>query len=279
MFCVCVCTFVMTACQPAPQLPKPFLSQRSLLSSITFWMGALGDGGGCGVLSGRDKVRVSGPGWGGLSPVSALEPSAPLLEGRQVRTETHLQYIHNDRSTVTPLIISFWKSFNDLRINRSLTPPLLFSFHLFLCLPFVWLVSIPIIARFSDRWVTSEIESTWQPESARTASRAQISHLAEVLLSRDDDGSMKWTEEWCTRGVCLSQLGITHTPECVWPWLCECVCICVVFVSSSIKRHDSSAQSRNQRQSDFAVYFVCFLELVWQICNNWKQWGWSERVK
>lgn len=82
---MCVCAFVMTACQPAPQLPQPLLSQCPLLSSITFWMGTLGDGGGCGALSGRDKVRVSGPGWGGLSPVSALEPSAPPLEGRQVR--------------------------------------------------------------------------------------------------------------------------------------------------------------------------------------------------
>lgn len=94
----------------------------------------------------------------------------------------------------------------------------------------MWLVSIPIIVRFSDHWVTSEIESTWQPESARTASRVQISHPGEVLLSRDDDRSMKWTREWCTRGVCLSQLGITNTPECAWPWLCNSVCICAVCV-------------------------------------------------
>lgn len=143
---------------------------------------------------------------------------------------------------------SFYRSFNELRIKRIPPNPHVLSFHLCLCLPFVWLVSIPIIARFNDHWVTSEIESTWQPESARTASWVQISHPGEVLLSRNDDRSMKWTGEWCTGSVCLSQVGITNTPECVWPCFRECMCISVCFYIMLYKKTGQINQT---------VFFCC----------------------
>lgn len=131
------------------------------------------DWGGHWVLSGPDKVRVSVPGWGGLSPVSSLDTSLSLYEGRQERTETHIRTMIYALPCLASSF-SFWRSFNELRINGTLpsdpNPPVCCSRCL--CLPFVWLVSVPIAARLSDSWVTSERQSTWQPESARTASRA-----------------------------------------------------------------------------------------------------------
>ncbi len=56
--CVCVLAFVMTAYQSAPQLPKPLPSQPPQGSSITVWMGTIGDLGGRSVLSGQ--LSVSG---------------------------------------------------------------------------------------------------------------------------------------------------------------------------------------------------------------------------
>lgn len=217
-----ICYDGLSTCTPTPKTaPVPaFLSQRPLLNSITFWMGTLGDGGAavCLVVETR---------WGFLGQA---EVGCPLCQPWSLqwhcwtrdRWNTHTA--HRQPFSFEQVIMSWEKR------EVSLPSSLLLSFHLRLCLSFVWLVSIPIIARLSDHWVTSEIESTWQPESARTASRVQISHPGEALLSRDDDRSMKWTREWCTRGVRLSQLDITNTPDdstIVWlrVLLC-CVCLC-----------------------------------------------------
>lgn len=72
---------------------------------------------------------------------------------------------------------------------------------------------------------------------------------------------MKWTGEWCTRGVCLSQLWVLirltvcdRAAESVC--LCVCACICV-FVSSSIKRPVYMAVS----QAKWLWRGTCFLQL------------------
>ena len=60
-------------------------------------------------------------------------------------------------------------------------------------------------------------------------------------------------------------------------WVCMQLCVCLCCGSK--KRHDSTAQSRNQRQNYFGVFLVVSCTSGWsgQICNNVKQWAIKNR--
>lgn len=226
--------------------------------------------------------------------VASVSPRAfiiSVLAGGDERGHTHTLKHSQTRSHTMiyavlclKLTLSFCRSFNELEINRiPISPPPLrrCPLPIFVRLPFVWLVSIPIISRFNDHWVTSEIESTWQPESARTASRVQISHPGEVLSSGVDDRSLKWMGgggdapgvSSCLNWGQHALLSVCDRAS-VSVRASVCVCVCV-FVSSSIKRCDSAAQSK---ATSLRFVVSCFFRCGWAACDQTKPWAIQDSV-